>query len=77
MHRLLPGPSGDGGPSLDEAVLVDAYRLSAGRSLRANFVASLDGAITVGGVSEGLGGCPLANPTTATTTHAVNMSVPP
>jgi riboflavin biosynthesis pyrimidine reductase len=55
VHRLLPGPSGDGGPSLDEAGLVDAYRLPAGRSLRVNFVASLDGAITVGGVSEGLG----------------------
>ncbi|MGY1805249.1 dihydrofolate reductase family protein [Blastococcus sp. SYSU D00922] len=50
MRRLLPEP-GD----LDDAGLVDAYRLPAGRSLRVNFVASLDGAITVGGVSEGLG----------------------
>ena len=50
MRRLLPDP----GP-VDDDALVDAYRLAAGRSLRVNFVASLDGAITVGGVSEGLG----------------------
>jgi len=50
VRRLLPTP-GD----LDDAGLVDAYRLPPGRSLRVNFVASLDGAITVGGVSEGLG----------------------
>jgi 5-amino-6-(5-phosphoribosylamino)uracil reductase len=51
VRRLLPGPAAD----LDDAALADAYRLPPGRSLRANFVASLDGAITVGGVSEGLG----------------------
>jgi len=54
VRRLIPGPGRDG-DSLDEAGLVEAYRPSAGRSLRVNFVASLDGAITVGGVSEGLG----------------------
>ncbi|TFV83336.1 deaminase [Blastococcus sp. CT_GayMR20] len=50
MRRLLPSPA-----DLDEAGLVEAYRLPAGRRLRMNFIASLDGAITVGGVSEGLG----------------------
>lgn len=50
MRRLLPGPA-----ELDDAGLVEAYRLPDGRSLRVNFVASPDGAITVGGVSEGLG----------------------
>jgi riboflavin biosynthesis pyrimidine reductase len=50
MQRLLPDP----GP-LDDDDLVAAYRLPPGRSLRVNFVASLDGAVTVGGVSEGLG----------------------
>jgi 5-amino-6-(5-phosphoribosylamino)uracil reductase len=50
VRRLLPDP-GD----LDDAGLVDAYRLPPGRTLRVNFVASLDGAITVDGVSEGLG----------------------
>jgi riboflavin biosynthesis pyrimidine reductase len=40
---------------LDDAGLVEAYRLPPGRSLRVNFVASLDGAITVDGRSEGLG----------------------
>jgi riboflavin biosynthesis pyrimidine reductase len=53
VRRLIPG--GDDGAALDEAALVEAYRLPQGRSLRVNFVASLDGAITVGGVSEGLG----------------------
>ena len=50
MRRLLPDPA-----ELDDAGLVEAYRLPPGRSLRVNFVASLDGAVTVGGVSEGLG----------------------
>lgn len=50
MRRLHPDPA-----ELDDAGLVDAYRLPGGRSLRVNFVASLDGAITVDGVSEGLG----------------------
>jgi riboflavin-specific deaminase-like protein len=39
----------------DPAELADAYRVPAGRHLRVNFVASLDGAITVDGRSGGLG----------------------
>jgi 5-amino-6-(5-phosphoribosylamino)uracil reductase len=50
MRRLLPEPA-----ELDDPGLVEAYRLPDGRSLRMNFIASLDGAITVGGASEGLG----------------------
>ncbi len=50
MRRLLPGP-GD----LDDAGLVEAYRLPGGRSLRANFVVSLDGTVAVEGRSGGLG----------------------
>jgi riboflavin biosynthesis pyrimidine reductase len=52
---LFPGPGGDDGAALDEAGLVEAYRLPAGRSLRVNFVVSLDGAVTVDGRSEALG----------------------
>jgi riboflavin biosynthesis pyrimidine reductase len=55
VRRLFPDPGPLDDAQLDEAGLVDAYRLPPGRSLRVNFVASLDGAITVGGVSEGLG----------------------
>ena len=51
MRRLLPGPPGD----LDDRALAEAYRLPPGRSLRVNFVASLDGAVTVSGRSAGLG----------------------
>ncbi|MGY1711976.1 dihydrofolate reductase family protein [Geodermatophilus sp. SYSU D00758] len=59
MRRLLPAP----GPRdddladdlADDTVLADAYRTAPGRSVRANFVASLDGAITVSGRSAGLG----------------------
>jgi riboflavin biosynthesis pyrimidine reductase len=40
---------------VDDDGLVAAYRLPPGRSLRVNFVASLDGAITVDGTSAGLG----------------------
>ncbi|RZU32273.1 dihydrofolate reductase family protein [Blastococcus saxobsidens] len=50
MRRLFPEPA-----DLDDDGLVEAYRLPGGRSLRMDFIASLDGAITVGGVSEGLG----------------------
>jgi riboflavin biosynthesis pyrimidine reductase len=50
VRRLFPDP----GP-VDDAALVEAYRPPPGRSLRMNFVASLDGAVTVGGRSEGLG----------------------
>jgi riboflavin biosynthesis pyrimidine reductase len=50
MRRLLPDPA-----ELDDAALVDAYRVPEGRHLRVNFIASLDGAVTVDGRSEGLG----------------------
>lgn len=50
MRRLLPDPE-----DLDDEGVVEAYRLPPGRSLRVNFVVSLDGAVTVGGRSEGLG----------------------
>ena len=50
MRRLLPDPA-----PLDDAGLVEAYRLPAGRHLRVNFVTSLDGSVTVDGRSEGLG----------------------
>ena len=50
MRRLFPTPA-----ELDDDGLADAYQLPPGRSLRVNFVASLDGVITVDGRSEGLG----------------------
>ncbi|WP_029431790.1 dihydrofolate reductase family protein [Blastococcus sp. URHD0036] len=51
MRRLLPDPD----PAvLDDAGLADAYRLT-GRSVRVNFVGSLDGAIAVDGRSGALG----------------------
>ncbi len=50
MRRLLPDPS-----DLDDDGLIAAYRLPPGRSLRVNFVSSLDGAVTVKRRSEGLG----------------------
>ncbi len=50
MRRLFPGPG-----ELDDAALVDAYRLPAGRTVRVNFVTSLDGVIAVEGRSGGLG----------------------
>ncbi|MDT0277836.1 dihydrofolate reductase family protein [Blastococcus goldschmidtiae] len=54
MRRLLPSPGQDDG-DLDDAALADAYRLPAGRSLRMDFVAALDGAVSVDGRSAGLG----------------------
>ena len=51
MRRLLPDP----GPLDGDAELAGAYRLTAGRHLRVNFVAALDGAIRVDGRSGGLG----------------------
>ena len=51
MRRLLPDPS----PDLDDDALVEAYRSPAGCWLRVDFVASLDGAVTVEGRSAGLG----------------------
>lgn len=50
MRRLLPDPA-----ELDDAALVEAYRVPAGRHVRVNFVTSLDGSVTVDGRSEGLG----------------------
>jgi 5-amino-6-(5-phosphoribosylamino)uracil reductase len=55
VRRFFPRPQRDDGAALDEGRLVEAYRLPAGRSLRVNFVVSLDGAVTVDGVSKGLG----------------------
>ena len=51
MRRLLPDP----GPLDGDAELAAAYELPAGRHLRVNFVAALDGAIRVDGRSGGLG----------------------
>jgi riboflavin biosynthesis pyrimidine reductase len=55
VRRLIPGADGLEGVVLDDDGLVDAYRLPPGRALRVNFVASLDGSITVDGKSAGLG----------------------
>lgn len=53
MRRLFPAPGG--ASLLDPPALVEAYRLAAERSLRVNFVSSLDGVIAVEGRSGGLG----------------------
>jgi len=50
VRRLFPEPG-----ELSAEELVEAYRLPPGRSLRVNFIASLDGAVTVEGRSGGLG----------------------
>jgi riboflavin biosynthesis pyrimidine reductase len=50
MRRLFPDPA-----ELDDDGLAAAYALPPGRSVRVNFVTSLDGAVTVDGVSERLG----------------------
>ena len=50
MRRLFPAP----GEVPDDVALAEAYRLPAGRALRMDFIASLDGAIAVDGTSEGL-----------------------
>jgi riboflavin-specific deaminase-like protein len=56
VRRLLPPPGVAGRPGpVDAAGLADAYRVPAGRFLRVNFVAALDGAISVAGRSGGLG----------------------
>ncbi|MGY1693827.1 dihydrofolate reductase family protein [Geodermatophilus sp. SYSU D00814] len=51
MRRLFPGAA----PVDDDAALAEAYRLPPGRSVRVDFVVSLDGAISVDGRSAGLG----------------------
>ena len=54
VRRLWPSP--DPGPLRDEEIL-DAYVMPEGHArLRVNFVASVDGAVTLGGRSGGLGG---------------------
>ncbi|WP_138734862.1 dihydrofolate reductase family protein [Modestobacter excelsi] len=55
MRQLLPPPDGADAGVLDDPGLADAYRVPAGRHLRVNFVAALDGAISVEGRSGGLG----------------------
>jgi riboflavin biosynthesis pyrimidine reductase len=60
MRRLHPSPAGPTGDDLTDDDLTDddlaaAYALPPGRSFRVDFVASLDGAVTVDGVSAGLG----------------------
>jgi riboflavin biosynthesis pyrimidine reductase len=56
VRRLFPDPGqGDLAEDLaEDLALAEAYRLPSGRSLRMDFVASLDGAIAVAGRSEGL-----------------------
>jgi riboflavin biosynthesis pyrimidine reductase len=55
VRRLLPEPAEADPDVLDPAWLAAAYRLPAGRSLRVNFVASLDGVVAVEGRSGALG----------------------
>ena len=55
MRRLLPDPAPSGDTLDDHAALGAAYRLPPGRSVRVDFVVSLDGAIAVEGRSAGLG----------------------
>jgi 5-amino-6-(5-phosphoribosylamino)uracil reductase len=50
VRRLLPEPA-----DLDDAGLVEAYLLPPGRSVRVNFIASLDGSVAVDGRSAELG----------------------
>ena len=50
MRRLFPDAA-----ELDDDGLAGAYRVPAGRHLRVNFIAALDGAISVQGRSGGLG----------------------
>jgi riboflavin biosynthesis pyrimidine reductase len=49
VRRLIPDAA-----DLDDAGLVEAYRLPPGRAMRVNFIASPDGATTVAGRSRGL-----------------------
>jgi riboflavin biosynthesis pyrimidine reductase len=50
VRRLFPAPA-----EVDDDGLADAYALPPGRSVRVNFIASLDGAVSVDGRSGGLG----------------------
>lgn len=51
----MRGPLLPGAQELDAGALAEAYRPPAGRHLRVNFVAALDGATSVDGASAGLG----------------------
>jgi 5-amino-6-(5-phosphoribosylamino)uracil reductase len=55
VRRLLPDPGPNHDAGLDDGGLVAAYVLPPGRSLRVNFITSLDGATTIDGRSGGLG----------------------
>lgn len=55
MRRLYPDPGPNSEAGLDDAGIVAAYVLPTGRSLRVNFITSLDGATTIDGRSGGLG----------------------
>src|SRR5512139_1668266 len=56
LRRLWPASSGEQ-PALTDADLLAAYAVTGGDPmLRVNFVASVDGAVTVEGYSAGLGG---------------------
>ena len=50
MRRLFPSPA----EIADDLALAEAYRMPPGRTLRMDFIASLDGSIAVEGRSEGL-----------------------
>ena len=50
IRRLFPEPA-----ELDDDALAESYRVPPGRFVRVNFIASLDGAVTVDGRSRGLG----------------------
>jgi riboflavin biosynthesis pyrimidine reductase len=54
IDRAWPAPAAT---ALDDGLLTECYALDRGRrSLRVNFISSLDGAATVGGLSGGLSG---------------------
>jgi riboflavin-specific deaminase-like protein len=57
VRRLLPDPADDRSDDdlADDDALAAAYRLPAGRGVRVNFVASLDGVVAVEGRSGALG----------------------
>ncbi len=54
MRRLFPAPGGVPDDLALDSALAAAYRLPPGRSLRMDFIASLDGSVAVQGRSRGL-----------------------
>jgi riboflavin biosynthesis pyrimidine reductase len=56
IRRVWPAPAGTA--PLTEEELTEAYRLPAAPTLRANFVSSVDGAVTLDGYSAALSGGP-------------------